>query len=154
MSPAIPPNSLVLVTGVNGFIGSHIADAILAAGYKVRGTSRSASKGEAITKILQDKYGSSNFELAVVEEMSAEGAFEEAVKGTSGVVHVASNLSFSADPNAVIPEVIAGIKSILNSAKKEPSVKRFVYTSSSTAATNPKPNKKFTLMLIPGTTTM
>jgi len=139
----IPLNSLVLVTGVNGFIGSHIANEILAAGYKVRGTSRSAEKGAAIKKIFQDKYGPLNFELAIVEEMRHEGAFDEATKGCSGVVHVASTLTFSADPNAVIPEVVDGIKSILHSAKKESSVKRFVYTSSSTAATAPKPNKKF-----------
>lgn len=58
---------------------------------------------------------------------------------------MASNLSFSDDPNAVIPEVIAGVKSILESSAKEKSIKRFVYTSSSMAATMPKPNKKFTI---------
>jgi nucleoside-diphosphate-sugar epimerase len=52
-------------------------------------------------------------------------------------------MSFSDDPNKVIPEVLAGINGILKSAASEPSVKRFVYTSSSTAATAPKPNKVF-----------
>lgn len=49
------------------------------------------------------------------------------------------------NPNNVIPQVISGIKGILNSAEMEPSVKRFVYTSSSSAATSPKPNEKFTI---------
>lgn len=37
-APAIAPGSLTLVTGVNGFIGSHIADQLLSLGYRVRGT--------------------------------------------------------------------------------------------------------------------
>jgi nucleoside-diphosphate-sugar epimerase len=54
-------------------------------------------------------------------------------------------VSFDSDPNNVIPQVLAGIRGILNSAAKEPGVKRFVFTSSSSAATSPKPNKKFTI---------
>lgn len=61
------------------------------------------------------------------------------------MVHVASNLSFASDPNAVIPEVIDGINGVMESAAKEPQIKRFVFTSSSTAATNPKPNTKFNI---------
>lgn len=52
-------------------------------------------------------------------------------------------MTFHNDPNVVIPGVIAGINNILQSALSSPSVKRFVYTSSSTAATPPLPNKKF-----------
>jgi len=52
-------------------------------------------------------------------------------------------MSLDPDPNLVIPQNIAGAVSIAESAAKEPSVKRFVYTSSSTAITAPKPNKKF-----------
>lgn len=61
----------------------------------------------------------------------------------SGVAHVASVISFDPDPNKVIPTVVAGAVNALEAAAKEPSVKRFVYTSSSTAITPPKPNKKF-----------
>lgn len=43
----------------------------------------------------------------------------------------------------MIPEVLAGVRHVLESAAKQPSVKRFVYTSSSTAATAPKPNIEF-----------
>jgi len=54
-------------------------------------------------------------------------------------------MTFDKDPNKVIPEVLAGINGILKSAAASPSVKRFVYTSSSTAATAPKPNKEFSI---------
>jgi len=42
---------------------------------------------------------------------------------------VASTLTLDPDPNKVVSEVLAGIKGILKSAAKEPSVERFVYTS-------------------------
>jgi nucleoside-diphosphate-sugar epimerase len=54
-------------------------------------------------------------------------------------------VSFDSNPNNVIPQVLAGIRGILNSAAKEPGIKRFVFTSSSSATTSPKPNKKFTI---------
>jgi nucleoside-diphosphate-sugar epimerase len=58
---------------------------------------------------------------------------------------VASNLSFDSDPNKVIPEVLAGINGILKSVARESSVRRFVYTSSSTAITAPFPNKEISI---------
>jgi nucleoside-diphosphate-sugar epimerase len=54
-------------------------------------------------------------------------------------------VSFESNPNNVIPEVLSGLRGILDSAAREPTVKRFVYTSSSSATTSPKPNKKFTI---------
>lgn len=54
-------------------------------------------------------------------------------------------MTFDPDPHKVIPEVLAGINGILKSAASAPSIKRFVYTSSSTAATSPKPNKEFNI---------
>ena len=63
--------------------------------------------------------------------------------GVSGVAHVASILTFDSDPNKVIPQTIAGAVNAAESAAKQPSVKRFVFTSSSTAITSPRPNEKF-----------
>lgn len=54
-------------------------------------------------------------------------------------------MTFNPDPNKVVPEVLAGINGILKSATREPSIKRFVYTSSSSAATSPQPEKEFTI---------
>lgn len=65
--------------------------------------------------------------------------------GVSGVVHVASILTFDPDPNKVIPDVIKGALNAATSASKESSIKRFVYTSSSTAITKPYPNREFTI---------
>lgn len=78
---AIPQGSTVLVTGVNSFIGSHIADQLLLAGYKVRGAARDASKLKWVQDVSDKKYGPGKFEGAVVPNMSAEGAYDEAAKG-------------------------------------------------------------------------
>ena len=79
--PALPKDSLVLVTGANGFLGSHISDQILQAGYRVRGTSRDASKTKWITELFDGKYGPGRFEAVVVKDMASEDAFDEACKG-------------------------------------------------------------------------
>jgi nucleoside-diphosphate-sugar epimerase len=82
MAPAIPKGSLVLVTGVNGYLGSHVADRFLEAGYRVRGTTRDLKKVEGLKALWEKKYGQNRLELVVVKDMSHEGAFDEAVKGT------------------------------------------------------------------------
>jgi nucleoside-diphosphate-sugar epimerase len=41
---ATPKSSLIVVTGANSFIGSHICAEFLALGYKVRGTVRNSDK--------------------------------------------------------------------------------------------------------------
>ena len=78
---AIPEGSLVLITGANGYIGSHAVDQFLAAGYKVRGTVRSESKGVWVKELFDKKYGPNRFELAIVPNMDKEGAFDDALKG-------------------------------------------------------------------------
>lgn len=163
MSSAIPKESIVLVTGVNGYIGSHTADQLLSLGYKVRGTVRDATKSQWAQQLFDKKYGKGKFELFVVSDIAIDGAFDEAVKGmtlrtsspqhnfltgsispgVAGISHMASDLSFSPDPNVVIPPTIASTVGILKSAAKEPSVKRVVYTSSSTAQAFPTPNTVF-----------
>lgn len=81
MSSAIPKESIILVTGVNGYIGSHTADQLLSLGYKVRGTVRDATKSQWAQQLFDEKYGKGKFELFVVSDIAVDGAFDEAVKG-------------------------------------------------------------------------
>lgn len=137
----IPKGSTVLVTGVNGFIGSNIADQFLKFGYKVRGTSRSPEKNTWISTLFNKKYGTGKSELVAVPDMVARGAFNQAVKGVSAVVHTATIFTLDPNPHNVVPGTISGTVNALEAAAQEPSVKRFVLTSSSLAALFPKPNR-------------
>jgi nucleoside-diphosphate-sugar epimerase len=81
MVPTIPKDSLVLVTGVNGYIASHVADQLMEAGYRVRGTTRNLSKVQGLTAHWKEKFGKDRIEFVTVEDMSHDGAFDEAIKG-------------------------------------------------------------------------
>jgi len=81
-NPAIPYGSTVVVTGCSGFIGSHVADQVLAAGFKVRGTSRDATKNQWLKDFFDAKHGAGKFELVSVPNVTRKDAFEEAAKGT------------------------------------------------------------------------
>lgn len=81
VNPAVPKGSTVLVTGANGLLGSHVADQFLEHGYKVRGTVRDTGKNAWLQALFDKKYGEGRFELFTVADLSAEGAFDEAVKG-------------------------------------------------------------------------
>ena len=134
---------MVLVTGINGFIGSHIGDQLLKAGYKVRGTVRDESKAEMIRDVYRKKHGLANFEAVIAEDISTPGAFDEAMKGLLAVAHVASYLGLSPDPNAIIPPNVKSVQNALAAAQKNPSVKRVVLCSSAITAAPLMPGEGF-----------
>ncbi|KAH7011053.1 aldehyde reductase [Ilyonectria destructans] len=143
--PAVPFSSWVVVSGVSGFIGSHVADQVLEVGYKVRGTTRDSKKNAWVEDYFKQKYGSESFELVEVPDMTAEGAFDNVVSGAGGFIHVANDMSGSKNPDVAVARTVNGALNALKASAKEPGVKRFVYTSSSFAATQPKPGKRFTI---------
>ena len=85
-SPVIELGSLILVTGANGFIGSHVADQLIKAGYRVRGTARDTSKTAWLEELFENKYGKGKFESVIVEDMASPGAFDEACKGNNTIL--------------------------------------------------------------------
>jgi nucleoside-diphosphate-sugar epimerase len=136
---ALPKGSWILVTGASGYIGSHIVKEALDAGYKVRGTVRSEEKAAN----TRNMFGNNpDYFPVMVPDFSEPDAFHEAVKGVSAVIHVASDTSFSPDPHKVIQPSVKGVQQILRSAAKQPKIKRFVLTSSSTAAGVPSYDKE------------
>lgn len=142
MATTIQKGDTVLVTGVNGYIGAHVAEELIAAGYKVRGTSRSKAKAEYLIDYFGKKFGDGKIEIQETPDMLAEGAYDEAVKGVAGIVHLASVLSFSNKPEEVIPPTVKGALNVLKSASTEPKLKSFVYCSSSAAAFTPVPDTR------------
>jgi nucleoside-diphosphate-sugar epimerase len=81
MDLAVPKGSTVLVTGVNGFMASHVADQFVQHGYKVRGTVRNPEKSAWLHDYFDTTYGKGHLELYSVTDMTIENAYDEAVKG-------------------------------------------------------------------------
>ncbi|QIX01489.1 hypothetical protein AMS68_007006 [Peltaster fructicola] len=129
---ALAPGSLILVTGINGYLGGHVAAELLKLGYSIRGTARDQAKADLAVKGLK-KYGS-HVEGVVLSDHTSENAYHSVLNGIDGVVHVASDVSFGVDPNVVVTGTVNAMNSILTAAAKESTVKRFVYTSSVIAA--------------------
>lgn len=77
---AIPKGSTVLVTGANGFIGSHIADQFLQYGFRVRGTVRNADKNMWLEHVFREKHGHGCFEMWTVPNMADQGALDTAAE--------------------------------------------------------------------------
>lgn len=142
-NPAIPAGSIVAVTGINGYIGSHVANECLKSGFKVRGVVRNATKS-AWLKTLFAKHGDA-FSLFEVADMFTDGGLDEAFAGVAGVAHVASPVVFETAPDKVVGPAVQGALTALKAAKKSGTVKRFVLTSSSRAATLALQNEVFTV---------
>ncbi|EGE80807.1 aldehyde reductase II [Blastomyces dermatitidis ATCC 18188] len=142
---AIPRGSLVLVTGANGYIASHVIDQLLQANFRVRGTVRKLTRGLWLNDHFTSKYGPGKFELVEVPDMAVAHAYDDAVKGASGLIHIATPVLVTYDPNEGIPMVTNGTVNTLESARREPLMKRVVLTSSSTAAASPRPDVEFTM---------
>ncbi|KAM5515488.1 NAD dependent epimerase/dehydratase [Fusarium oxysporum f. sp. phaseoli] len=136
---AIPKGSTVLVTGVNGLTGSHVANEFLERGYNVHGTVRDLSKSAWIQDLLVKQYGQDKFTLFPVIDLTLPDAFEEAIKGVAAVVHVASPLDWGTSTDSLIIAAVAGATNALRASNKQPSVQRFIFTSSSVAAVLPRP---------------
>ncbi|KAF8878449.1 hypothetical protein BD779DRAFT_1554703 [Infundibulicybe gibba] len=129
----VQPGAKVLVSGANGYIAIWVVRNLLEKGYSVRGTVRSVEK-TAYLKGYFKSYGD-KFEAVVVEDITKEGAFDEAVKGVDAIEHIASPFHMNAvDPQELIKPAVEGTIGILKSAAKAGgSVKRVVVTSSCAA---------------------
>ncbi|KAL9090423.1 MAG: hypothetical protein Q9159_001952 [Coniocarpon cinnabarinum] len=137
---ALPKGSTILVTGVTGYLGSHVVDQLLQRGYAVRGTSRDSSKAQVATNFFHSKYLSNLFEIRLVTDPDSTYAYHEVMDGVDGVVHVAADTSFPSDPSAAILPGVEGMKTLLFAAAARPSIRRFVYTSSAVAIASRAPN--------------
>ena len=100
----------VLVTGISGFIASHVAAKLLDKGYKVRGTVRNLRKGEHIVSALKTAgHNTDNLEL-VKTDLGADAGWEEAVQGCRFIQHIASPFPANSprEREALVPEARAG----------------------------------------------
>ncbi|CAE6462467.1 unnamed protein product [Rhizoctonia solani] len=126
----------VLVTGINGFIGVHIARALNERGYTVMGAVRHESKTVRLRRLLPQAVASGSLTFGIVPDIAKPGAFDEILSSEQpfdAVVHVGSPISFAPEDveRDVYQPAIEGTLGILRSIKAcAPSVKRVIITSS------------------------
>ncbi|GAB7341869.1 hypothetical protein MBLNU457_g0187t1 [Dothideomycetes sp. NU457] len=135
----LPPGSLILITGITGYIGAHVGDQLLQYGYRVRGVVRDLDKAEPLTTHFHAIYGKSAYETYLCADQTIAGSLSAGLKDVSGLIHVASVVTLGGTYDAVVPQSLAFAANAIASAYACPSIKRFVFTSSAAAALHPVP---------------
>ena len=128
----ITKNATVLVTGADGFIGSHITEALVRVGFKVRAFVyyNSFNSWGWLDHCADDVKG--NFEVFPGDFRDPHG-IKEAMKGCDAVLHLAALIAipFSyKSPDTYVDTNIKGTLNVLQAAR-ELGVKRVVHTSTS-----------------------
>lgn len=133
----------VLVTGISGYVGQHVAAQLLNNGYEVVGTVRSLSKSSflqgALAKVAPIE------RLSFVEaDLLSDSGWNEAMSGCDFVMHVASPfyLAEPKDENDMIRPAVEGTQRVLAAANNA-GVKRVVLTSSVVAMTSGLPSGRY-----------
>ncbi|KAG8914681.1 methylglyoxal reductase (NADPH-dependent) gre2 [Tulasnella sp. 408] len=156
--PAINSPAAILVTGVNGYIGPHVVATLLKYGYSVRGAVRSLAKGVHIKKLFEE-YGD-RVQIVEVSDFNKPGAFDEAVKGVGGILHLGSPMPQKVNHiDDIMGPSVDGTIALLRSAQQygwvcksnrftpafflttmhaSPEIKRVVLTSTSGNVMEPK----------------
>ncbi len=109
----------VLITGANGYIAAQTVARFLAAGWAVRGTVRDLDSGSAreLAAHFAAERAAGDFELVVVRDIKAAGAFDGAVRGVQAIAHLATPVVFdSGDVEYIVGTAVEGTLSILESA--------------------------------------
>lgn len=121
----------VLVTGISGFLGGHVALQLLAAGYAVRGSVRSLDKAEKVRTTLATHGADLSRLEIVVLDLLADAGWTEAAAGCRFIQHVASPFVIEApkDRNELIVPAVEGTRRAVTAALAA-GVERIVLTSS------------------------
>lgn len=133
---------LVLVTGANGFIATHILQTLLQGGYYVRGVVRSQASADAVLKTFPENSGS--LSVVVVPDMTITGAFDEAVKGVDAVCRL-NHMALTRMVNDTLHRHISG-QPTLREVTNNCSVSKVLHTASPFTLTV---NDNETEMLLP-----
>lgn len=109
-----------LITGATGFLGSHIARALVRAGYRVRALHRSTSSFE----LIQD------LELELVQgDLFEPASLQRAAQSVDLIIHCAGLVASWQDPDPMIASHVQGTHNVLQAALRQ-RVRRFVHLSS------------------------
>ena len=121
----------VLLTGISGFLGGHVALQLLAAGYEVVGSVRSLDKANKVRATLT-KAGADISRLNFVTlDLLDDAGWDAVMDGVKFVQHTASPfvLQTPKDPNELIRPAVEGTRRAIEAALRA-NVERVVLTSS------------------------
>jgi dihydroflavonol-4-reductase len=125
---------VTLVTGATGFLGSHVARQLVAAGDSVRVLVRRTSNLQAL-----DGLAAEHFE----GDLNDSASLQRAVSGVQHVFHVAADYRLWArNPDEIYETNVQGTRRLLEVAANA-GVERFVYTSTVATIAVPHPASKF-----------
>jgi dihydroflavonol-4-reductase len=109
-----------LVTGASGFVGSHVARQLVAAGHSVRILARPSSNLRALEGVAVER---------VEGDLRDAASVERAMRGVRRVFHVAADYRlWTRDPQEIYRSNVEGTRSLLAAARGA-GVERIVYTS-------------------------
>ena len=109
-----------LVTGATGFVGSHVARQLVAAGESVRVLARASSRREALDGVAVEW---------AEGDLRDEASLDRALQGVQRVYHVAADYRlWSKRPQEIYENNVTGTKNLL-AASLRAHVEKFVYTS-------------------------
>ena len=116
----VVPGSHVAVTGAAGFLGQHITEALLAAGYRVSILARSADKTAPFR---------GRVERTVIGDINDGEAIAKLVENADAVIHLVSNFrKASGPPASYYATNLEGTRTTLDAARAA-GVKRFLHCS-------------------------
>ena len=113
----------ILVTGANGFLGSHLVYELIARGCAVRALVRSATNCPTISPLLTDKTPIELWEGDLTRPETVRGCAD----GCAAIIHAAALASANPARNPALWAVnLGGTETIIREAKQA-GVERFVY---------------------------
>ncbi len=130
----------VLITGINGYVGRHVAAELLRHGYEVVGTVRSLAHSDSVRSALATVAPTESLSFAAADLLKDDG-WADALSGCTYVLHVASPfvLAEPKDENDLIAPAVEGTRRVLTAAAAA-GVRRVILTSSTVAMTAGKPS--------------
>ena len=112
---------LAFVTGATGFLGSHVARALIAQGAQLRLLVRPSSDLRNIADLNTER---------VAGDLRDPASFEKALSGCEALFHVAADYRlWVRDPEQMYRSNVDGTRALIEAARKQ-GVRRIVYTSS------------------------